>query len=91
MTARPGVERRREERRAASGQVQFQTDALRFTGRLADVSASGFRAIHRNSGLCAGQYVRFRHGYAEGVAQVVWNRVMNDSVESGFLILSGVE
>ena len=55
-------------------------------GRLVDVSASGFRMAHDCSALTAGQYVAFAHVEAKGRARVVWTRILDDSVESGFVL-----
>jgi len=83
------AEQRRETRRRGHGRVLVHPEnpGLRdIQGRLVDVSASGFRMAHDCSALTAGQYVAFRHVEAKGRARVVWTRILDDSVESGFLI-----
>jgi hypothetical protein len=63
----------------STGRVEF---------KLADISPSGFCACHHYGALRAGQRVRFHHEQAEGVAMVIWNRVLGDDVKSGLLIVS---
>ncbi len=57
------------------------------TGRLVDYSKSGFRAVHNCTNLHAGQVVEFQHVVAFGKARVMWNRISNENVESGFLVI----
>ena len=56
-------------------------------GKLVDVSGSGFRMAHECSSLESGQVVEFSHGYAAGQAKVVWNRILAQKVETGFLLM----
>ena len=87
MTA---AERRTESRHAADGQLKFSFDDpshQEVTGRLLDVSKSGFRAAHSYAALPTGQVVDFQHVVAVGQAKVMWNRIEEDRVESGFLII----
>ena len=58
----------------------------RYPGQLVDVSASGFRMAHECAALTAGQYVEFAHVEAKGRARVVWTRILDDAVESGFVL-----
>jgi hypothetical protein len=84
------VEQRREDRKQAKGEVWFTLEdagSLEFQGRLIDSSKSGFRARHAHKALCTGQRVRFRHALGQGCALVMWNRILDPVVESGFLIL----
>ncbi len=84
------LERRRKERQAAEGEVVLfleDPEPIEIQGRLVDVNATGFRAGHQYTALRAGQLVTFRHAFAQGFAQVVWNRVIGNLVESGFQIL----
>ncbi len=86
------AEQRREIRRRGHGNVLVRPESagLRdIQGRLVDVSASGFRMAHDCSGLTAGQYVTFAHVEARGRARVVWTRILDNSVESGFLVVAG--
>lgn len=91
-----GAEQRREPREAAGGIVRFSFRetgsklALRkVRGQLVDRSAGGFRAEHDCSELTSGQVVRFRIGAsARGQARVVWTRIQEDRVETGFVILA---
>ncbi len=56
-------------------------------GQLLDFSISGFRAEHPYTALHAGQEVEFQHAVAVGRARVMWNRIANDRVETGFLVI----
>ncbi|HEV7394639.1 MAG TPA: PilZ domain-containing protein [Burkholderiales bacterium] len=83
------AEQRRETRRQAQGNVLVRSEnagSRNIQGKLVDVSASGFRMEHDCAELTAGQYVAFTHIEARGRARVVWTRILDDSVESGFVI-----
>ena len=83
------AEQRRETRRRGHGNVLVRPESpgsRDIQGRLVDVSASGFRMEHACSALTAGQYVGFAHVEARGRARVVWTRILDDSVESGFVV-----
>ena len=82
--------RRKEERYRAEGEVQLCfEDPVRqeVSGALLDYSKSGFRAAHKYCELHAGQVVDFHHFVAHGKARVMWNRILEDRVETGFLVL----
>ena len=83
------AEQRRETRRRGHGSVLVRSESpgsRNIQGRLVDVSDSGFRMAHDCSALTAGQYVAFAHVEAKGRARVVWTRILDDSVESGFVL-----
>jgi hypothetical protein len=83
------AEQRRETRRRGHGSVLVRSESpgsRDIQGRLVDVSASGFRMAHDCAALTAGQYVAFAHVEAKGRARVVWTRILDDSVESGFVV-----
>jgi hypothetical protein len=83
------TEQRRETRRPGHGNVLVRPESpgsRDIQGRLVDVSGSGFRMAHDCSALTAGQYVTFAHVEARGRARVVWTRILDDSVESGFVV-----
>jgi hypothetical protein len=85
------VDRRQSERFAAAGEVVLLLESPQFTqirGELMDISETGFRMAHRCLTLGSGQTVVFMHSLGKGKARVAWNRVVGDSVESGFTILS---
>lgn len=83
------MERRREPRKPASGSVTLQPDGGNaVVGELLDISASGFRARHADRTLCTGQQLRFEHATARGKARVMWNRIADGNVESGFLLIN---
>ncbi len=88
----PYAEKRREPRQPTSGQVAVNPEdpmvGQGFEGTLVDVSAGGFRARHRCVGVYPGLVVQFSHSKARGEARVVWNRILGEDVESGFLVLS---
>ena len=83
-------DRRKEPRVAADSELTLLVDGpapAEVHGRLVDISQSGFRARHAYPRFEPGQQVRFRHTATEGQARVMWNRILNDRVETGFLIL----
>ena len=83
------AEQRRETRRKGHGNVLVRSESpgsRDVQGRLVDVSTSGFRMAHDCSALTAGQYVAFAHVEARGRARVVWTRILDGSVESGFVV-----
>lgn len=89
------VEQRRERRRPASGSIRFsfpqgevKLGSREVWGRLLDRSASGFRAEHDCAELPSGQEVRFRATASfKGKARVVWTRIQEGRVETGFVIV----
>lgn len=88
MTVR---EKRREERREASGIVRIRFSDPRpreIAGRLVDLSENGFRMAHGFPSLTAGQVVEFSHVEARGHARVMWNRIVEQRVETGFLVVA---
>lgn len=84
-------EKRSEPRLPAQGEVILRLEVPGFPpeirGELLDVSARGFRACHDCTALSTGQDLAFRHAAASGRARVVWNRIVEGRVESGFLLL----
>lgn len=86
------IEKRREVRRAGAGSVRVRCDEperMEIEGRLIDVSPSGFRMAHGCASLEAGRVVEFAHIEARGYARVMWNRILAERVETGFLIIAG--
>jgi hypothetical protein len=84
-------DRRAEPRHNAEGQVRLTFDEpvhQEISGTLLDYSNSGFRAFHHCSDLHAGQVVQFEHVVASGTARVIWNRILPEHVESGFLVVA---
>jgi hypothetical protein len=83
-------ERRSEARHAASGPLKLSFEdpsPQEVDGRLLDYSISGFRAEHPYAALHTGQEVEFKHSVAMGRARVMWNRIADDRVETGFLVI----
>jgi hypothetical protein len=84
-------EKRRESRRQISGSVRVHFSnpmLIEIKGRLIDISSSGFRMVHGYASLATGQVVDFKHTEATGRARVMWNRILEESVETGFLVLN---
>jgi hypothetical protein len=84
------ADRRSELRHPADGHLKFSFEDpshQEVNGRLLDYSKSGFRAAHTYPALHTGQVVNFEHLIAAGQARVMWNRIADDRVESGFLII----
>jgi hypothetical protein len=87
----PVRELRREHRRKVEGAVRVSfanPKQVQIDGRLVDVSTGGFRMSHSCTALPAGQMVEFSHADAAGQAQVVWNRVAAQLVETGFRVVT---
>lgn len=84
----PLENRRKEERRPATGRIVLvRASAMgRIDGELVDVSASGFRAAVGAGMLSAGEEVGFESGESNGVAVVMWSRIVGGRQECGFLI-----
>ena len=84
-------EKRREVRQPAEGPVLVSfsdPQRMEILGDLMDLSPSGFRMAHANQSLQSGQLVEFSHSLAVGVARVMWNRIMDHRVETGFRIVA---
>ena len=83
-------ERRAERRYNGQGPLKLSFDdpsPQEIIGRLVDYSKSGFRAVHAYAALHTGQVVAFQHAIAGGKARVMWNRIADDRVETGFLVI----
>lgn len=84
-------EKRTEIRHAAEGPVLVNfsnPQPMEVLGQLVDVSPSGFRMAHANQSLPSGQLVGFSHAFAVGTARVMWNRILDQRVETGFRIVT---
>jgi hypothetical protein len=85
-------EKRREVRRPVAGTVRVRCsnpEPLEIRGQLIDVSPSGFRMAHDCLSLAPGQMVEYSRVEATGKAQVMWNRILEDRVETGFFVAGG--
>jgi hypothetical protein len=83
-------DRRTEQRHPGEGPLKLSFEdpsPQEVIGHLLDYSKSGFRAIHPYAALHTGQEVEFRHAIAVGRARVMWNRIADDRVETGFLVI----
>jgi hypothetical protein len=86
----PRIERRAEPRKSNAGTVVLETigpGSRRIHGKLVDVSAHGFRMRHSYFGLTPGDEVIVAEGIAARRLRVVWTRIFENRVESGFLVL----
>jgi hypothetical protein len=86
----PASDRRSERRHRGQGPLRLSFEdpsRQEITGRLVDYSLGGFRAVHAYAALHTGQVVDFQHAIAGGKARVMWNRIADDRVETGFLVL----
>ena len=84
-------DRRSEPREDAHGVVRLfavPDERLVFQGEMRDVSASGFRLEHAYQRVSSGEEYRFESPFNSGLARVMWNRILDASVETGFLIVS---
>jgi hypothetical protein len=84
------ADRRSERRHRGQGPLTLSFDdpaPQEITGHLVDYSKSGFRAVHAYAALHTGQVVAFQHAIAGGKARVMWNRIADDRVETGFLVI----
>jgi hypothetical protein len=87
----PIDDRRREPRERADGLMRLFTvpdERLAFEGQMIDVSASGFRLEHGNQRVSSGEEYLFESPESSGIARVMWNRIVDDAVETGFFIVS---
>src|SRR5580704_6140689 len=85
------VDQRKEPRLPAEGAVRVwfaNPEPFEIQGELLDVSDSGFRMSHECSTLQAGQMVEFAREKTAGRARVIWNRIANAHVETGFLLVA---
>jgi hypothetical protein len=85
-----GSDRRTEPRNSATGEVRLRQSHLlsgSFVGRLVDVASGGFRARHDRLTLSSGQLVDFQFEGHNGLACVVWTRIVDGEAETGFRIL----
>lgn len=81
-------ERRRHARRLARHDVRLRFEGLpdEIPGHFIDESETGFRARHRNLAITGNQEVVFRTSTRSGKARVIWNRILGEEVETGFVI-----
>jgi hypothetical protein len=85
-----GDDRRSEPRFPATGEVRLIIDgpqALSIPARILDVSQHGMRVEHMYPALASGMMLQIDSGSSQFTARVVWNRIKNDGVESGFYLL----
>ena len=87
------AERRREDRRRSSAGLLLRVPGLlsrEVSGRLLDISSGGFRAVHADHDLAAGDRVEFSHPRNAGEAVVVWTRISEGTIVSGFRVLESL-
>lgn len=86
----PLSDRRFEKRQDAAKDIKIRVllpNLLEICGQVVDISASGFRAEHMYTALSAGQRVTYELEGNVGSALVVWNRIFEEHVETGFFLL----
>ena len=86
----PGMERRKEPRSPASGEIELtisEPKAVTVQGQLMDISPGGFQVSYMSDALRPGQEVAFAHAAGSGKARVMWTRVIPGWVSSGFFVL----
>lgn len=84
-----GDERRSEPRLTASGLVQLHLPGpgkVVIPGRLRDRSTHGMRVGHMYPALESGTTITIEEDGRRFPARVVWNRISEDGVESGFYV-----
>jgi hypothetical protein len=81
------VDRRREQRTPATGEVIVRSGETVIYGEVADVSPSGFRIRYRGEPVEIGEaHVTYPWGHVS--AKAVWFRRAGEWIEVGFLILT---
>src|SRR5947209_1605835 len=84
------LDHRKEKRERIGGEVWLSPEGgepIEIAAALQDCSAHGFRAKHNHPNLLNGRKVRFRGSIGQGIAVVMWNRIIDGHSESGFLIV----
>ena len=87
-------ERRREERSSIDDEITIFVrlpKMLEIQGKLIDTSGNGFRVLHMYPALSAGQKVSYEVNDKQGAALVVWNRIYEEHVETGFFVFNQPE
>lgn len=83
-------DRRCEPRFVASGEVNLLVGGpreLAIPGRILDISLHGMRVEHMYAALTSGLVLTIQASDRDYTARVVWNRINDDGVESGFYLL----
>ena len=83
-------DRRSEQRHAGHGTLKLSFDdpaPQEVNGELLDYNTSGFRAEHPYTALSRRPGSGVPASVAVGRARVMWNRIANDRVETGFLVI----
>jgi hypothetical protein len=83
-------DRRSEHRYQASGKVYLVIDGsqpISVPGRLLDCSQHGMRIQHMYPALTSGTMLKIEAAGQTYTARVVWNRINEEGVESGFYLL----
>jgi hypothetical protein len=85
-------DRRSEPRLSTHGDIVLLIETpqpIEVRARLIDQSPSGFRASHMYPALASGQLLRCRLAGVEVPVRVIWNRILEEQMESGFRIEQG--
>ena len=85
------IERRREPRFAADGEVVLSmmkpSGFVDIRGQLVDTSLHGLRARHQHAGLSRGQQLLVTYPWGTVIAEVTWSIPHQDFTETGFRLL----
>jgi hypothetical protein len=84
------LDHRQEKREPIGGEVCLSPEGgepIEVFAALQDYSPHGFRAKHDHPNLSNGRKVRFRGSLGQGIAVVMWNRIIDGHSESGFRIV----
>jgi hypothetical protein len=87
-----GSERRRAQRRAATGTIEVLfADPVPtvIEGEVLDVSSTGFRLSHTSNQLVAGLDVQLRYEGHQYLARIIWTHIQNGHRQSGCMLLRG--
>ncbi len=82
-------ERRRRERKVSQveARLSFEGIPAEVIAILVDESETGFRARHGYLAITGNQEIGFRTNNRSGRACAVWNRILGEEVETGFVIV----
>jgi hypothetical protein len=81
------ADRRMEPRFEVSGEVRLIVNHLYVPGRLLNLSDHGMRVEHMYSALTSGQVLQVQVQGQVRTAKVVWSRIREEGVQTGFYLL----
>jgi PilZ domain len=88
-TAVPNADRRREERKPATGEVSVRLDygTRVIRGELVDISPNGFRIRYPGALLKTGIEADITYPWGYVKARIMWVRQTGEICEAGFLVV----